>query len=62
MISPCLSLDSGPSYDILNLADVANDFDSMPQSVASDAQRSSFDLDKRLMMVVSALVSRRSMA
>jgi len=34
-ISSCSSSDSDPSYDILNLADVANVANSIPQSVAS---------------------------
>jgi hypothetical protein len=36
LISLCSSLNSGPSYDILNLADVANVFNSMSLCVASD--------------------------
>jgi len=39
MVSSCSSSDSGPSRDILNLADVADVLvaNSIPQSVASDA-------------------------
>jgi len=39
MVSPCSSPDSGPFYDILNLANVADVFiaDSISQSIASDA-------------------------
>jgi hypothetical protein len=39
VISPCLSRDSGPSYDTLNLADVADVLlaNSVSQSIASDA-------------------------
>jgi len=42
MISLCSFSDSDPSYDILNLADVANVFvaNSIPQRVTSDTSQS----------------------
>jgi len=60
MVSPCLSPESGPSYDILNLADVVDVFvtNSIPQSIVTVTHLKVLNLYEGLLLLLHFLIER----